>query len=91
MSVWVVKEWLRLTKYTDCCYSQDDADPNSVNCCTLPITKCDTCERLMCQYHGSTFSHALTCRTPAENHEMMVKCGLVEPVKSSDDGGCSTQ
>jgi len=58
-------------KYTECYCSQDDSDKGSINCCTLPVVKCDTCERLMCQYHGSTFSHALTCRTPAENKALI--------------------
>ena len=64
-------------KFTDCSYSQDNSYPTSTNTCTLPIEKCEICERLLCQYHGSTFSHALTCRTPEENEELMKKYGLI--------------
>ena len=60
-------------KYTECYGSQDDSHENSVNCCTPPIIKCDVCQRLMCQYHGSTFGHSLTCRTPEENETLMKK------------------
>lgn len=71
-------------KYTECYASQDDNDVGSSNCCTLPIERCDCCQRLMCQYHGSTFSHALTCRTPEENETLMKKYGLLITIQQKD-------
>jgi len=63
--------------YTQCYQSQEITE-NSHMCCSGKITTCEVCKRKMCDYHGSTFSHAMTCRTPEENKKLMVKYGLIK-------------
>lgn len=46
--------------------------------CTPPIQQCEVCKRYLCEYHGSTFSHAMTCRTPEEDEKLKRKYGLIK-------------
>lgn len=66
--------------YTECYQSQEITD-HSVMCCEGKIITCDVCKRKMCNWHGNTFSHAMTCRTPKENEKLLKKYGLVETTK----------
>lgn len=66
--------------YTECYQSQEITEQSNM-CCSGKITTCPTCKRKMCEYHGDTFSHCLTCRTPEENEKLLEKYGLKEKDK----------
>ena len=62
---------------------------DNTNCCTPPFETCDVCKRRICDWHGGSFSHAMTCRTPKETEDGMLACGLLKKGQKLEKGhGC---